>query len=83
MAVHHLSPATSSLCQAGKNVIVSGWGALTEGGYGPSILNVAYVPLISNQDCQERYQTYGATVTEDEFCAGFPEGNRGKKIEWS
>jgi len=59
---------------AGENLIISGWGALSEGGGSPSILNVAFVPLIKQEECQNAYRRYGYEVTDDMVCAGFPAG---------
>jgi len=62
----------------GDKIIISGWGALTEGGGSPNILNVAYVPLVSNEECTEKYQPYineGAPeITQAMFCAAFENG---------
>ena len=54
----------------GENLIISGWGSLVEGGGSPNILNVAYVPLITNDDCNKYYRH----ITNDMFCAGFKNG---------
>ena len=60
--------------QAGEHVIISGWGALNEGGGSPNILNVAYVPLITDTQCQDKYRRYGYTISDDMVCAAFESG---------
>jgi len=67
-------PAEDYAYPPGEDVIISGWGALTEGGGSPNILNVAYVPLISAEDCQSRYRRYGYDISADMVCAAFTAG---------
>ena len=55
-------------------MLISGWGALSEGGGSPNILNVAFVPLITQAECQERYRRYGYDITDDMVCAAFTAG---------
>ena len=75
-----------SLLQVGENVLISGWGRLSESRDQPDILNVAFVPLITSEDCSNRYKKLydiGETskshskVTEDMVCAGFDSGKLG------
>jgi len=59
---------------AGENVIISGWGALASGGGSPNILNVAFVPLITQEDCANKYKQFGYSITKDMVCAAFASG---------
>jgi len=56
----------------GQTCTVSGWGALREGGSGPSILNAVSKPVISLSTCQRAH--YG--VKNYNICAGFQSGGR-------
>lgn len=54
--------------------VVSGWGALTEGGSSPSILQKVTVPIVSDTECRA---AYGESDVEDSMiCAGVPEGGK-------
>jgi trypsin len=52
------------------NATVSGWGALTEGGSSPDVLNKVVVPIVSRQVCNEAYNPNGYDITESMICAG-------------
>ena len=71
------------LLQVGEKVLISGWGGLSEVGSGPDILNVAFVPLITSEDCSNRFKQIQAVtkrsydITEDMVCAVFASGKRG------
>jgi len=67
-------PSNDYAYPAGEHVIISGWGALNEGGGSPNILNVAYVPLITDTQCQDKYRRYGYTISDDMVCAAFESG---------
>ena len=69
-----LSPPLPHPPQAGERVLISGWGALSEGGGSPSILNVAFVPLITQEECNERMGRFGYTISDDMVCAAFTSG---------
>jgi trypsin len=58
---------------AGTNLLVTGWGALTEGGSFPIDLRKATVPLVSNTTCNGR-KSYGGAITSQMICAGFSSG---------
>ena len=58
---------------AGKQMTVSGWGALTEGGGSPPVLHSVNVPGMTNAQCQTNYQGQ-ATITNAMLCAGQPGG---------
>ena len=73
------------LLQVGENVLISGWSRLFEKGRDlPDILNVAFVPLITSEDCSNRYKTLhdsGTLIlyntTEAMVCAGSASGKQG------
>ena len=50
----------------GKTMTVSGWGALSEGSGGPSVLHSVKVPGISEEQCNREYDG----ITEYMLCAG-------------
>ena len=54
---------------------VSGWGFTEEGNYSssPTILREVDVPVISTAECVSHY---GTVVSDDNLCAGFPEGGK-------
>ena len=73
--------STSTMYQAGALRLISGWGKLREGGPGTRVLQAAYVPLISNEDCirwhQEQDFDYNENdITENMVCAGFERGGK-------
>lgn len=53
---------------AGNSVIISGWGS-TKASYGPSTLQVASVPLISDATCKS-WKYYGSQISKSMICAG-------------
>ena len=54
---------------AGTNFVVSGWGALEQGGSSPNVLHSAIVPHISDSVCNEA-DKYGGRITSQMMCAG-------------
>ena len=58
----------------GQMCFVSGWGALTHGGSRPDILQWVDVPMITNDQCSQSYNSY--TFTDTLICAGYPEGGK-------
>lgn len=56
----------------GEVSVITGWGALTEGGSSPSQLQAVRVPVVSLAECRAAYGT--SRVTERMMCAGVPEG---------
>ncbi|XP_023305931.2 trypsin-1-like isoform X1 [Lucilia cuprina] len=54
--------------------IASGWGATSEGGPLAQKLMQVSVPIISNEECNEKYGE--DRITENMMCAGVPEGNK-------
>ncbi len=82
VAVWTLSSSTSgipfaSLASAdpavGVNQLITGWGALTEGGSFPINLRKATVPIVSRTNCNDR-NSYNGQITERMICAGFDRG---------
>ena len=61
-------------------MLISGWGVLSEGGSGPDILNVAFVPLITQAFCSYQYREHGPIITDDMVCAGYLNGKRGLRM---
>jgi len=58
--------------QGGEDTIVMGWG-YTYDTNNENILNMAHVPVIPRETCQQR-DWYSVAVTENMICAGFEEG---------
>jgi trypsin len=58
---------------AGTGLLVTGWGALTEGGSFPIDLRKATVPLVSATTCNGR-KSYNGAITARMICAGFASG---------
>ncbi|KAJ8918087.1 hypothetical protein NQ315_011544 [Exocentrus adspersus] len=54
--------------EAGSTATITGWGALSEGGPSPTILQVVRVPVVSQADCRAAYGQ--SAVTDRMFCAG-------------
>lgn len=59
----------------GAIVNITGWGALSESGNSPSMLQVVSVPIINRGRCQNAYTGF-ANVTERMICAGVEEGGK-------
>jgi len=58
----------------GKDLTVSGWGALSEGGGSPNVLHKVVVPGMTNTFCNQR-QIYGGQISSNMLCAGQTSGN--------
>ncbi|XP_069748526.1 enteropeptidase [Narcine bancroftii] len=58
----------------GINCSIAGWGAVSQGGPPPLVLQEVKVPLIANQKCQEQLPQY--KITQNMMCAGDEEGGR-------
>ncbi|TVQ28289.1 MAG: peptidase S1 [Wenzhouxiangella sp.] len=70
--------AAAGLQNPGVEAIVTGWGATSEGGVGSNILQVATVPIVSNEDANQAYDQIfpPGSVTEAMLAAGYlGEGN--------
>lgn len=59
---------------AGKNGIVTGWGAIKEGGAISHILLEVTVPILTNAECRTKYPPH--RITDNMMCAGFKEGGK-------
>jgi trypsin len=57
----------------GANLLVTGWGALTEGGSFPINLRKVSVPLFSRTDCNDA-NSYSGDITARMLCAGRTSG---------
>ena len=84
VAVWTLSSSTSgipfaSLASAdpavGTNLLVTGWGALSEGGSFPINLRKVTVPLASRTNCNDT-NSYNGQITARMLCAGFDAGGK-------
>ena len=53
----------------GKTLTASGWGALSEGGGGPTVLHSVNVPGITNAECQKAYKRR-VKIRSSMLCAG-------------
>ncbi|XP_043267894.1 trypsin-2-like [Venturia canescens] len=60
---------------ANATVNVTGWGALTEGGLSPEILQQVSVPIVSRQACVAAYADLN-TITPRMICAGLDRGGK-------
>lgn len=63
------------LLTPGLHGMISGWGALYEGGYSSDELQGVQVPLISKEECQKKY-AFAGTIPEGEICAAYPAGGK-------
>ena len=52
----------------GKNVVVSGWGDLSEGGNQAMVLHSVSIPVISLNTCKRKYNSW--LITDAMLCAG-------------
>ncbi|CAL8301593.1 unnamed protein product [Merluccius merluccius] len=64
--------AAASMFSAGTDTWVTGWGTLSFGGSQPNALQEVIVPVVSNQQCRETYNT----LTDNMICAGLTEGGK-------
>jgi len=69
-------PAQGQDPPEGADVLVSGWGTLTEGsGSLPTNLQKVTVPIVGRAKCSTQYAQFGG-VTEAMICAGVDEGGK-------
>ncbi|XP_014236171.2 trypsin-1-like [Trichogramma pretiosum] len=61
--------------RAGFLSTISGWGAVYEGGFSSEILVTVDVPIVSKEDCDEAYSSYGG-VPPGQICAAYPAGGK-------
>lgn len=72
-------PAASSGDFAGQTSWATGWGATTEGGSTPNILQEVSLPVLSNSTCESWMdETYGPNqyITDNMICAGYEQGGQ-------
>ena len=62
-------PVTSNSPATGENAIVSGWGAITEGGRGSEELLFASIPIVDSTTCNLP-ESYNGQITQTMLCAG-------------
>uniref|UniRef100_A0A672G6J5 Zgc:100868 n=1 Tax=Salarias fasciatus TaxID=181472 RepID=A0A672G6J5_SALFA len=66
--------APGSSVHSGVSTWVTGWGALTEGGFSPDDLMEVEVPVVGNRQCNCDYGV--GQITDNMLCAGFREGGK-------
>ncbi|XP_015520030.2 trypsin delta-like [Neodiprion virginianus] len=59
----------------GSAAVITGWGALTEGGSSPVVLQTVTVPIVSKSDCNTAYRIWGG-LPDGQICAAVPEGGK-------
>jgi trypsin len=62
-------PTSTDLPAAGTSVVVTGWGALQEGGTVSPTLQYVEIPVIDKQECEQDYADFNS-LTASMFCAG-------------
>merc|ERR1711962_419598 len=67
-------PEAGEEYEAGLLCTVTGWGATSQGGGSPRVLQKVRVPIVSNNECQFDYIMN--EITESMMCAGFDEGGK-------
>ncbi|KAH7024912.1 trypsin-like serine protease [Microdochium trichocladiopsis] len=72
-------PAAGSDPEVGTMVTIAGWGATASGNTtSPTNMLQVTIPVSDRESCQATYGNWnGAEVTDQMFCAGFPEGGKG------
>jgi len=63
---------TNQLASPGREMTIIGWGALSEGGDGPDILQRAEIPIVSQSACRDYYGN--GDITDTMICAGTEAG---------
>ncbi|XP_046613076.1 trypsin-3-like [Neodiprion virginianus] len=61
---------------AGDRAVITGWGALIEGGSFSTNLQIINIPIISKAECSSAYSFWGG-LPAGQICAAFLEGGRG------
>jgi len=62
-------PPQGLIVEHGTDSRVSGWGALSQGGPAPEVLQVVTVPIVNNEICGEAYAQLNP-ITDGMICAG-------------
>lgn len=70
ISIHNGHPA------AGTESTVVGWGALKEYNDFPYNLQQVEVPIVDDETCRAAYLEYGQELSENMFCAGYPQGGK-------
>ncbi|CAG8282356.1 unnamed protein product [Penicillium salamii] len=65
----------SGLPSNGEEVVVSGWGAVHEGGAPSTKLRAVNVSTMNTKECKALYQDW-KPIADSMFCAGVPEGGK-------
>ncbi|XP_076382860.1 mite allergen Der f 3 [Megalopta genalis] len=61
--------------KVGVAAVVTGWGAVKEGGSTTEVLQKVEVPIVSKKACDEAYQSYGG-LPAGQICAAVPQGGK-------
>lgn len=71
-AIPLVTPDLVSLTDPGVFATVTGWGYTSSSGLGfpADTLRQVTIPIVSNQTCQQAYQSEGITITDAMLCAG-------------
>lgn len=59
----------------GRFAVLSGWGAVVEGGISPEVLQSVQVPIVSKEACNEAHGGFGG-IPIGQICAGDPQGGK-------
>ncbi|ODM94873.1 Suppressor of tumorigenicity 14 protein [Orchesella cincta] len=68
-----LPPRNERATFAGDDATVTGWGATTEGGDQAEKLQQVVVPVITNEECNTKYDN---KITASMICGAYPEGGK-------
>lgn len=73
---HSITPVSlaTTAPNAGDVVTITGWGALKEGSASPEVLQSVDIPIVSNEECAEKYDP--SPILESMICAGIPVGGK-------
>lgn len=75
------SPALRSKSYVQTNPFVVGWGKTQEGGQSAEVLMQLMIPVLTNQECREKYAKVGRYLAQEQFdeavlCAGHLGGGK-------
>ncbi|XP_044019239.1 trypsin-1-like [Aphidius gifuensis] len=59
----------------GIHSVITGWGAVFEGGATTEVLNTVSVPIVSKEACDKAYSVYGG-LPDGQICAAHPDGGK-------
>ncbi|KAL5333082.1 trypsin-like serine protease [Aspergillus crustosus] len=65
----------SGALSAGQEVVISGWGSVSEGGAFSPTLRAVTVSVVDIEECRASFQDFGI-ITDSMFCAGIPGGGK-------